>query len=142
VKLLPMTTDPSGSWPLRGSVRPAPPSAPGESVRVEATLQSAPMAFTGLRVGPDHRLRVLGPGGVEPAGSAVGVWRVDEVTIDDVAAADVIAALEAEALSRDDQTTLVVHGSFGVGGRVSMRATNVGEIAAYFHATWELEDVQ
>jgi len=144
VKLLPMTTDPAGGWQLRGDVRPAPPSAPGESVRVEAALQTAaPMVFSGLRVGPDQRLRVVGPGGIEHlGGSAAGVWRVDEVTIDGTAVSDVIAALEAEALSRDDRSILVVHGNFGVGARVAICATNVGDTASYFYATWELEDVQ
>ncbi len=105
------------------------------------------MVFTGLRIGHDQRLRVVGPGGiaggVEPFGiSAAGIWRVDEVTIDGTAVGDVIAALEAEALSHDDRSILVVHGSFGVGTRVEIRATNVGDTASYFYATWELEDVQ
>jgi len=143
MKLLPMTTDPSEGWPLRDDVNLTPPSAPGDAVRVEALLQTTvPMAFTGLRVGPDHRLRVLGPDGVASVGTALGAWRIDEVTIDDTAVDDVIAALEAEALSRDDRTLLIVHGSFGVGSRVSIRATNVGETPAYFYATWELEDMQ
>lgn len=142
MKLLPMTTDPVGGWPLRGDIRPAPPSSPGESVHVEAELQTAaPMIFTGLRVGPDHRLWALGPDGPVRVGAS-GIWHIDEVTIDGTVIEHVAAALEAEALARDDRTVIVVHRDFGVGSRVSIRATNVGDTAAYFYATWELEDVQ
>jgi hypothetical protein len=143
-KLLSMSTDSRNSWPLPGTPPPAAPSAPGESVRVEAALQSAPLFFTGLRVGPDRRFRVLGPGGIGPDqdASTAGTWRVDEVTIDGSVVESVVAALEAEARARDDRSALVVHGDFGAGSRVSIAATNVGEAPAYFYATWELEDVQ
>jgi hypothetical protein len=133
-----MTTDPAGGWPLRGDFASTPPSLPGETVRVEAELQTAaPMAFTGLRVGPDHRLWVLGPSG--SVRGRPGEWRIDEVMIDEItideAVVDYVDALEAG-------TVIVVHGNFGVGARVAIRATNVGDVPAYFYATWELEDVQ
>ena len=142
-KLCPMSTDSRGSWPLPGAPPPAPPSAPGESVRVEATLQSSPQAFTGLHVGPDNRFRVVGPGGINPAheASMAGIWRVDEVTIDGNVIESVVAALEAQAHVCDDRTAVAVYGDFGVGSSVAMRATNVGDTPAYFYATWELEDV-
>ncbi len=142
MKILPMTTDPAGSWPLRADVKPTPPTSPGEYVRLTAELQSAPMAFTGLSIGPDHRLSVLGPDGLVRAGVA-GVWRIDAVLIDDVLISDIVGALAAEAAQpRDDQSNIAVHGDFGVGSRVAIHATNVGDTASYFYATWELEDVQ
>lgn len=144
VKLLPMSTDPRGGWTLRGDGRLTPPSEPGESVRVEAVF-GGPKAFTGLRVGPDHRFSTLSPSGVL-VGSTMsgtwGTWSVDEVTIDGGVTEHVVAALEAEALVCADRSVLVVHGAFGVGSRVAIRATNIGDTAAYFYATWELEDVQ
>ncbi len=139
VKLLPMSTDPRGGWPLRGDVEPTPPSEPGESVRIESSF-AGPMAFTGLRVGPDHRLWELGPGGLALVSTA-GVWRVDEITIDGVADDHAIGALEAEAFNRADRSVLMVYGDFGVGSRVAMKATNIGDTASYFYATWELEAV-
>ena len=142
-KLCPMSTDSRGSWKLPGAPPPAPPAAPGVSVRIEATLQHGPMAFTGLHVGPDQRFRVVGPSGINPAhdASMAGTWRVDEVTIDGHVVESVVAALEAEALCHEDRSVLVVYGHFGVGSSVSIKATNVGDTAAYFYATWELEDV-
>lgn len=154
VKLLPMSTDPRGGWPLRGDVEPTPPSKPGESVRIESSFDG-PKAFTSLRIGPDHRLWELGPRGLTRV-TACGSWRVDEVTIDGVAIEHIVAALEAEAIVREDRQSrpplplntyiwpseLVVYGAFGVGSRVVIRATNVGDTASYFYATWELEDVQ
>jgi hypothetical protein len=108
-------------------------------VRVEAVF-GGPKAFTGLRVGPDPRYSTLGPSGIVGA-TAPGTWRVDEVMIDGAAIAPVIAALEAEAIARADRRVIVVHGAFGVGSCVTMRATNVGDTASYFYATWELEAV-
>jgi len=139
VKLLPMSTDPRGGWSLRGDVEPVQPSAPGESVQIESSF-AGPMVFTGLRIGPDHRLWELGPGGLARVSTA-GVWRVDEVTIDGVAVEHAISALEAEALARADRSVIVVYGDFGVGSCVAMKATNIGDTAAYFYATWELEAV-
>ena len=140
-KLFPMSADSRNSWPLQAGWCPAPPSTPGESVRVESSF-AGPKAFTGLRVGPDHRLWELAPGGGGLTRvTTAGIWRVDEITIDDVAIDHAIAALEAEAIVREDQSVLVVHGAFGVGSRVTIRATNVGDTASYFYATWELEDV-
>jgi len=139
VKLLPMSTDPRGGWPLRGDGRQTPPSEPGEAVLVESAF-AGPKAFTGLRVGPDHRLWELGPGGLTRVTTA-GIWRVDEVTIDGGVIEHVVATLEAEAFVCADRSVLVVHGAFGVGSRVAIRATNIGGTAAYFYATWELEDV-
>ena len=141
VKLLPMSTDPRGGWALRGDgVRPAPPSEPGESVRLEAEF-GGPKAFTSLRVGPDPRYSTLGSGGALVGAPTPGTWRVDEVTIDGAAIDHVVAALAAEALVCADQRVLIVHGAFGVGSRVAIRAANIGDTAAYFYATWELEDV-
>ena len=141
-KLLPMDTDSRGSWALPGAPPPAPPASPGQSVHVEAALQG-PLLFTGLRVGPNQLFRVVGPGGLIPAqdASMAGTWRVDEVTIDGSAVEHVVAALEAEALARDDRSVIVVHGNFGVGSSVAITATNIGDTPAYFYATWELEDV-
>lgn len=115
-------------------------AGPGESVRVESSF-AGPKAFMGLRVGPDHRLWELGPGGKFAQVTTASIWRVDEVRIDDVAAEHVVAALEAEALCREDRGVLMVNGHFGVGSRVVIRATNVGSAPSYFYATWELEDV-
>ena len=142
-KLLPMDTDSRGGWALPGAPPPAPPALPGQSVRVEAALQTGPLFFTGLHVGPDQRFRVVGPDGIRPAqdASMAGTWRVDEVTIDGNAVESVRAALEAEARVREDRSVLVVRGDFGVGSSVAILATNVGTTPAYFYATWELEDV-
>jgi hypothetical protein len=111
------------------------------SVRVEASF-AGPMVFTGLHVGPDQRLGYkVGPGGLT-RDTTPGIWRVDEVTIEGVAIDRVVAALEAGASILADRSMIVVHGNFGVGSCVSIRATNVGDSASYFYATWELEDVQ
>jgi hypothetical protein len=144
MKLLIMSTDSRNGWRLPGASPPTAPSAPGESVRVEAALQSAPLFFTGLHVGPDQRFRVVGPEGIGPAqdASLAGTWRVDKVTIDELAVEHIVAALEAEANARADRSVLAVRGGFGVGSRVAIRATNIGDTPAYFYATWELEDVQ
>lgn len=137
-KLLPMSTDDRGSWRL-SDASPLPLIKPGQSVQVECALQSWPLVFTGLRVGLDGRFQKLGPEGITGATTA-GLWRVDEVTIDGVVVASVVAALEAEALVCADRRVVEVHGAFGVGSRVRIRATNVGDTDAYFYATWELED--
>jgi len=138
-----METDARGDWSLDGR-SPPPPSRPGESVRITSLLQTAaPLAFSTLLVGPDPRNRCLDPGGRGVVQlSTPGTWRVDEVTIDDVANEDVVRALEAEFLRVADGCLVVVSGGFGVGSRCSITATNVGDTAAYFYATWELEDVQ
>lgn len=139
--LLPLGTDHRGSWALDGKP-PSPPSAPGTAVRVEAAFDG-PKVFTSLHVGPDDRYSTLDSGGKGSVRfSTPGLWRVDEVMIDGVIAAGVLAALEVEALSCTDRSVIVVHGYFGTGSRVSISATNVGDTAAYFYATWELEDVQ
>jgi hypothetical protein len=139
MKLLPMSTDPRGSWRL--SDRPdTPASKPGESIRIESSF-AGPLAFVGLRVGPDRRLWIVGPNGLSPA-TTPGLWRVDEITIDGSPCEAAVKALEAEALSRVDGRVLSVQGDFGVGSAIAIRATNIGEIDAYFYAVWEIEDVQ
>jgi len=137
MKLLPMTTDPAGSWALHRK-RPEAPSQPGEWVRIESSF-GGPKVFTGLRVGPDTRIWVLGQDGPVRA-SVVARWRIDEVRIDDVVAPDVAAALKAAP--EGDGLLVYVHGDFGVGSNVSIRATNIGDRPSYFYATWELEDLQ
>lgn len=140
VGLLPMSTDHRGGWSLCGDVKTTPSSEPGASVRVESSF-NGPRVFTGLRIGPDPRLWEVGPGGLTRV-TTTGIWRVDEVTIDGVANDHVVVALEAETLTRTDRSVVVVHGNFGAGSCVSIRATNIGDTASYFYATWELEDVQ
>ncbi len=140
MKLLPMSTDPRGGMLLHDDRLP-PPQTPGESVRVEASF-GGPKVFTSLRIGPDHRLWSLGTDGTLARVTKAGLWHVDEVTIDDIVIDHVAAALEAEAHCSTDRSVLIVYGTFGVGSRVSIRATNVGETDSYFYATWELEDVQ
>lgn len=137
MKLLMLSTDDRSSWPIDGKP-PRPPHPPGETVVVKSSFVG-PMAFVGLRLGPDDRVQTIGPQ-VRPK---LASWRIDEVKIDNVAidhaavlrvAAQVVPAIGASPCS--------MRGDFGVGSCVEMRVTHVGDEPAYFYATWELEDLQ
>src|SRR5262249_15583704 len=117
---------------------PVPKQLPGVGVTLQSHIQGGPMAFVGLRLGPDNRLKILTPDdGIREQATDDDVrWRIDEITIDDV-------VIDHESIMRDavvgsDGTML---GEFGIGSRVQVRATNIDQRAGYFYATWELEAV-
>ena len=138
VKLLVLSTDDRDSWPIDGKP-PRRPHSPGETVVVKSSFRG-PMAFVGLRLGPDDRIQTIGPRVRPKDGEGSASWRIDEVKIDDVAidhaAVLRVAAQGAPAIGCS------MRGDFGVGSCVEMRATHVGSEPAYFYATWELEDLQ
>lgn len=140
-KLLLIDTDDRFNFQLRAS----PPTIcpPGQTIVVQSAF-AGPMAFIGLRIGSDPRVRTLSPdqGVVGAERDIAGRWRVDSIEIDGEPSLAAVGALEAEQLNHPDADTLVVGGDFGVGSNVTMRATNIGDTPAYFYATWELEDVQ
>lgn len=136
VKLLIMKTDERGSTKLDG-VPPRAPHLPGETVSIESSF-NGPMAFVGLKLGPDDRIKTVTPHGVRrDSEDAVTTWRIDEIKIDDVAIEHASVLRVVAVVSGDE----AMRGAFGVGSQVAMRATNVGATAGYFYATWELEDV-
>jgi len=143
MKILLMDTDGRDSWRLDGKP-PGDPHPPGETVLIESSFDG-PMAFVALKIGPDARVKSLGPNGIRPQndGDPGAKWRIDEIKIDDVMIDHMsvlrVAAQIAPMIGADDRS---MRGSFGVGSRVAMRATNIGDGPSYFYATWELEDVQ
>lgn len=137
MKLLPMTTDDRHGARLNGKLS-SPPHPPGESISIESSFSNS-MAFVALKIGPDDRFKVMTPTGMREQGNdAVAIWRIDEIKIDDIAIEHTSVLRVAAKINGDDSA---VRGAFGVGTRVSMRATNVGTTVGYFYATWELEDV-
>jgi hypothetical protein len=127
-KLVLIETDDSGVFWLSGHHLPREPLRPGESVSIMNHLQSEPVAFVRLCLGPRPGVSTVGPNGVLPIGSQglawdKAAWRIDEVTLDEI---------------------LIDHRQVGcgVGSRLFMRVTNVGKVPAHFYASWECEDVQ
>lgn len=114
---------------------------PGETIEVASSF-AGPKAFTGLHVGYDPRVGVVSHDGMTKLGQVPGRWRVIEIQIDDEPCEAAVGAIEAEMLCHPDAIAYDVGGDFGVGSRVKMRATNIGDAPAYFYATWELEDLQ
>jgi len=141
VKLLVLSTDDRGSWPIDGKP-PRRPHAPGETVVVKSSFRG-PMAFVGLRLGPDDRVQTIGPRARPKDGQGPASWRIDEVKIDDVAIDPaVVLRVAAPVTTTIGAAACSMRGDFGVGSSVEMRATHVGSEPAYFYATWELEDLQ
>lgn len=127
-KLVLIESDDSGVFWLSGHHSPREPLRPGESMSFTSHLQGAPVAFVRLCLGPRLGVSTVGPNGVLPIGSKgpswdAAAWRIDEVTLDEV-------SLDYRKVG------------CGVGSRLFMRVTNVGEVPAHFYASWECEDVQ
>ena len=127
-KLVLIESDDSGTFWLSGPRAPQEPIRPGESMGFTSHLQGEPVAFVRLCLGPRPGVSIVGTNGVLPIGSHgpawnAAAWRVDEVTIDE-------APVDHRQVG------------CGVGSRLFMCVTNVGEVPAHFYASWECEDVQ
>ncbi len=128
MKLVLIDSDSYGTFWLDGHQHLDNPVPPGSSVKIRCLLQSEPVAFVRLCLGPRGCVSVVGTDGILPVGSQGPVWdesawRIDEVTIDDIPV---------------DHRQL----GCGVGNRLSMCVTNTGEVPAHFYASWECADVQ
>lgn len=139
MKLLLMSTDHRDGWSLGGKL-PTAPLPPGETAVVKAEF-AGPLAFIGLKIGPDDRVQALGPHDFTPQSAKTAAqWRIDEVKIDDVAIERPSMLYNAaEAANTIGEAAYSIRGAFGVGLSVEMRVTNIDTKPAYFYATWELE---
>lgn len=142
MKLLLMGTDSRDGWSLGGKPPPE-PHLPGETVLVTSSFDG-PLAFVGLKIGPDARVKSIGPRGIRPQGDGTSAkWRIDEIKIDDVAIDHTsVLRVAAQVAPTIGDAACSMRGDFGVGSSVEMRVTNIGTEPAYFYATWELEDLQ
>jgi hypothetical protein len=128
MKLVLIDSDNSGVFWLDGYHPSNEPIRPGGSMECTSHLQGEPVAFVRLCLGPRPGVATVGTNGVLPIGWQgpewdAAAWRIDEVRIDDVPV--------------DPQQV-----GCGVGSRLFMRVTNVGEVPAHFYASWECDDVQ
>lgn len=97
---------------------PSPPIKPSDSVMFDVTLQHGPMLFRFLCISRQIGISTAG----KALMGAVDSWRVDDVTLDGF-------------------PVVLTDGSVDpprVASRVTMRATNIGEVPAYFYGYWEL----
>jgi len=117
--ILPMTTDDRHAFRLQGQ-DPAPPTPPGESIRIEAEIVTAkdPRALVNL---------VL-----FVARSCATSWRLDQITIDGREQLD--EPVPAGDYVRDGGTPEPDFA--GSGHLFEIRATNVSDAAAYFYASF------
>ena len=114
--MLPISNGPGG---FRLDDRPpSPPVKPSDSVMFDVTLQHGPMLFRFLRISRQIGISTAGKALI----GAVDSWRVDDVALDGF-------------------PVVLTDGSVDpprVATRVTMRATNIGEVPAYFYGLWEL----
>jgi hypothetical protein len=128
MKLVLIDTDSYGTFWLDGHRHLDNPVLPGGSAKITVSLQSEPIVFVRLCLGPRCGVSVVGTDGILPVGSQgpawdESAWRIDEVAIDD-------APVDHRQLG------------CGVGNRLFMCVTNISKAPAHFYASWECEDVQ
>ena len=118
LRMLPVSNVPGG---FRLDDRPPNPmTKPGEFVTFDITLQDSPMLFCALRISRQIGISTAG----KAVMGAVDAWRVDDVTLDGSHAVLIDGSVDPPRVAR----------------RVTMRATNIGEVSAYFFGAWELHE--